>query len=140
MLLDSGNVFPANNILRADTLNAAEILQLEKICYNRTEHCNKYTCKNASGKFYDPHHCIVFYDGTGSSIGYIETCFNCAESRAAPTEHFGPRCGDFIDDMRYFYKSIGFPTDHLHLDHAPMYAPDSVEIWKGFAIPEAVGQ
>lgn len=129
--LIGSDTFPANSILRADTLSAAEMAQLEKICYNRTEHCNKYTCINASGQLYDPKHCIVVYDGAGNAVAYIESCFSCDESQVWPHDEFGPRCGDFVNDLRYFYKSIGFPVDHLHLDHAPMYVADSVEIWKG---------
>jgi hypothetical protein len=129
--LDSGNTFPAADIMRADTLSKEEIVQFEKVCMNRIEKCNKYTCVNGNDCMYDPHHCMVFYNGGGKPIAYIEHCFMCEDFRCWPNDGFGPKCGDFNDDVRYFYRSLGFPDSTLYLDHAPGYVPDTVDVWLG---------
>ena len=129
--LDSGKNFNPADILHADTLTPEERTQLEKVCMNRLEKCNKYTCTNGNECMYNPHHCIVFYDGGDRPTAYLETCFICEDVRCWPADGFGPKCGDFYDDLRYFYRSLGFNGTSLCLDHAVGYTPDTVNIWMG---------
>ena len=63
--LDTGNVFDSASIKMMHVLSADEVLQLELICKNRKQVCNDYTCEDGNDCGYQPHHCIVFYEGDG---------------------------------------------------------------------------
>lgn len=128
--LDTGNVFDSSSIKASHVLNADEILQLEKICRNRTEKCNDYTCEDGNDCLYDPHHCIVFYEGE-KPVAYLEMCFICDDSREWPYGEFGTMCGDFMYDLRWFLRKLKFDDAPLYFDHATGYEADTVEVWKG---------
>ncbi len=130
--LDTNGRFIDSTMVRIDTLNSIELKQLEKVVFNRYEVCegDYDEEKEPTDCGYFPHHCIVFYKND-RVVAYLETCFLCTDLRAWPDSVFGSMCGDFYDDMRYFYKSAGFAEDALELETCPGYLPDTIEIWKG---------
>ncbi len=127
--LDTNGRFSEINMVKIDTLTREQVNQLAKIVVNRYEICHgEYD--NSTDCMYTPHHCIVFYE-RDSIVAFLETCFLCTESLEWPKGTFGIQCGDFFDDMRYFYRSMGFADDALELETCPGYIPDTINIWRG---------
>ena len=103
-----GDSIVRNQVIESVVLSEDQVNELTDILYNYNYSRKTNLISHVSVGCYEPRHAILFIDGSGKVITFIEICFECKEIKSdLPEESTGVFCEGKFELLRTYFGAIG---------------------------------